>query len=163
MVDPTASKCFPWVEVRIDFASDAPQIVRALPVSTTRARLNPKDQLALLRSGDGGSPGGAVRWLHPGPPLSHRPSLGPFAECGQGGFRREVQPRRQHWFLNEKSGSHSERRLLLGFQGTKTARREGISSPFSDAGGCTSPQNSGRALIRSWKSRSLPPQFKRPM
>ena len=39
--------------------------------------------------------------------------------------------------------SHSEPRLLLGFQGTKTARREGISSPFSDAGGCTSPQNSG--------------------
>jgi hypothetical protein len=33
--------------------------------------------------------------------------------------------------------------LLLGFQGMKTARREGISSPFSDAGGCTSPQNSG--------------------
>src|SRR5208282_4502971 len=23
---------------------------------------------------------------------------------GGGGFRREVQPRRQHWFLNEKSG-----------------------------------------------------------
>jgi hypothetical protein len=22
----------------------------------------------------------------------------------RGGFRREVQPRRQHWFLNEKSG-----------------------------------------------------------
>src|SRR5271157_4137008 len=36
--------------------------------------------------------------------------------------------------------------LLLGFQGTKTARREGISSPFSDAGGCTSPQNSGVLL-----------------
>src|SRR5580693_10301647 len=35
--------------------------------------------------------------------------------------------------------------LLLGFQGTKTARRGGISSPFSDAGGCTSPQNSGGA------------------
>jgi hypothetical protein len=34
-------------------------------------------------------------------------------------------------------------RLLLGFQGTKTARREGISSPFSDAGGCTSRRNSG--------------------
>jgi SRSO17 transposase len=33
--------------------------------------------------------------------------------------------------------------LLLGFQGTKTARREGRSSPFRDAGGCTSPQNSG--------------------
>jgi hypothetical protein len=33
--------------------------------------------------------------------------------------------------------------LLLGFQGIKTSRREGISSPFSDAGGCTSPQNSG--------------------
>ena len=33
--------------------------------------------------------------------------------------------------------------LLLGFQGTKTARREGISSPFSDARGCTSRQNSG--------------------
>ena len=44
-------------------------------------------------------------------------------------------------------------RLLLGFQGTKTARREGISSPFSDAGGCTSPQNSGapgsKAVFRS--------------
>src|ERR1700719_2994472 len=37
-------------------------------------------------------------------------------------------------------------RLLLGFQGTKSARREGISSPFSDAGGCTSPQNSGSDL-----------------
>jgi hypothetical protein len=34
--------------------------------------------------------------------------------------------------------------LLLGFQGMRTARREGISSPFSDARGCTSPQNSGR-------------------
>src|SRR5271166_1537498 len=34
--------------------------------------------------------------------------------------------------------------LLLGFQGTKTARREGISSPFSGAGVCTSRQNSGR-------------------
>src|SRR5271165_3283847 len=38
--------------------------------------------------------------------------------------------------------------LLLGFQGTKTARREGISSPFSDAGGCTSRQNSGAACKR---------------
>ena len=25
-------------------------------------------------------------------------------ETRRGGFRREVQPRRQHWFLNEKSG-----------------------------------------------------------
>jgi hypothetical protein len=33
--------------------------------------------------------------------------------------------------------------LLLGLQGTKTARREGISSPFRDPGGCTSSQNSG--------------------
>ena len=38
---------------------------------------------------------------------------------------------------------HSEPRLLLGFQGTKTARREGTSNPFSDAGGCTSRRNSG--------------------
>jgi hypothetical protein len=37
--------------------------------------------------------------------------------------------------------------LLLGFRGTKTARREGISSRFSDAGGCTSPQNSGHAVV----------------
>src|SRR5271154_4436113 len=44
--------------------------------------------------------------------------------------------------------------LLLGFQGTKTARREGISSPFSDAGGCTSPQNSGAVGAAS------PPYFK---
>ena len=47
--------------------------------------------------------------------------------------------------------SHSEPRLLLGFQGTKTARREGISNPFSDAGGCTSPQNSGRTMGKSWR------------
>jgi quercetin dioxygenase-like cupin family protein len=61
-----------------------------------------------------------------------------------GGFRREVQPRRQHWFLNEKVGfPRPHPRLLLGFQGTKSARREGISSPFNNAGGCTSPQNSG--------------------
>ena len=44
----------------------------------------------------------------------------------------------------ESRVSHSEPRLLLGFQGTKTARREGTSSPFSDAGGCTSRRNSGR-------------------
>jgi hypothetical protein len=44
-------------------------------------------------------------------------------------------------------------RLLLGFQGTKMARREGISSPFSDAGGCTSRRNSGSSNRRhhySW-------------
>ena len=43
--------------------------------------------------------------------------------------------------------------LLLGFQGTKTARRKGISSPFSDPGGCTSPQNSGRRTerCRRWR------------
>jgi hypothetical protein len=67
-----------------------------------------------------------------------------------GGFRREVQPRRQHWFLNEKVGfPRPHPRLLLGFQGTKSARREGISSPFNDAGGCTSPQNSGPPLTES--------------
>src|SRR5271154_7492113 len=27
-----------------------------------------------------------------------------LAKMRTGGFRREVQPRRQHWFLNEKSG-----------------------------------------------------------
>src|SRR6516162_5511945 len=65
-----------------------------------------------------------------------------------GGFRREVQPRRQHWFLNEKVGfPRPHPRLLLGFQGTKSARREGMSSPFNDAGGCTSPQNSGGDLV----------------
>jgi hypothetical protein len=42
-------------------------------------------------------------------------------------------------------------RLLLGFQGTKSARREGISSPFSDAGGCTSPQNSGGSRPQDWR------------
>src|SRR5271166_4359145 len=47
--------------------------------------------------------------------------------------------------------SHSERRPPARFQGTKTARREGISSPFSDVGGCTSPQNSGP--VRSDRGR----------
>src|SRR5271165_1953219 len=31
-------------------------------------------------------------------------SLAMTPDCSRGGFRREVQPRRQHWFLNEKSG-----------------------------------------------------------
>ena len=43
----------------------------------------------------------------------------------------------------ESRVSHSQPRLLLSFQGTKTARREGKSSPFNDAGCCTSRQNSG--------------------
>jgi Helix-turn-helix domain len=42
-------------------------------------------------------------------------------------------------------------RLLLGFQGTKTARREGISSPFSDAGGW----NSGHSFIGQWSPSSI--------
>jgi hypothetical protein len=67
---------------------------------------------------------------------------------GGGGFRREVQPGRQHWFLNEKSGlPFRPPGLLLGFQGTKTARRERISSP-SVTPGCTSPQNSGALTPR---------------
>jgi Toprim domain len=47
--------------------------------------------------------------------------------------------------------------LLLGFQGTKTARREGRSSPFRDAGGCTSPQNSGwdEVAARHHRARSI--------
>ena len=50
--------------------------------------------------------------------------------------------------------------LLLGFQGTKTARREGISSPFSDAGGCTSPQNSGWPFLHWIKLSSREPILK---
>ena len=33
-----------------------------------------------------------------------RKTLTTALRWGGGGFRREVQPRRQHWFLNEKSG-----------------------------------------------------------
>src|SRR3984957_3965098 len=44
--------------------------------------------------------------------------------------------------------SHSERRPSARFPGAKTARRGGISSPFSDAGGGTSPQNSGGKMCR---------------
>jgi hypothetical protein len=73
-----------------------------------------------------------------------------FLKSAIGGFRREVQPRRQHWFLNEKAGFPFRTPAFCSvFQGTKTARREGISSPFSDAGGCTSPQNSGISKIGS--------------
>jgi hypothetical protein len=72
------------------------------------------------------------------------------AKLDLGGFRREVQPRRQHWFLNEKAGFPFRTPAFCSvFQGTKTARREGISSPFSDAGGCTSPQNSGSPSTRA--------------
>jgi hypothetical protein len=70
--------------------------------------------------------------------------------------RAHLQMMRSPWWIPTRSATPStalvpQRKvgvsipnagLLLGFQGTKTARREGISSPFSDAGGCTSPQNS---------------------
>src|SRR4029077_14976471 len=58
-------------------------------------------------------------------------------------------PQRKVGFLIPNAG------LLLGFQGTKTARRGGISSPFSDAGGCTSPQNSGVSKTQPW-AREVP-------
>src|SRR5271165_2680734 len=38
------------------------------------------------------------------PPCRRRCSPCMHLKAGAGGFRREVQPRRQHWFLNEKSG-----------------------------------------------------------
>ena len=44
----------------------------------------------------------------------------------------------------ESRVSHSEPRLLLGFRGTKTARREGTSSPFSDAGVALRVRTQGR-------------------
>ena len=54
-----------------------------------------------------------------------------------GGFRREVQPRRQHWFLNKKSRFPIPNPAFCSlFQGTKTARREGKSrgpEPEADA------------------------------
>jgi hypothetical protein len=53
-------------------------------------------------------------------------------------------------------------RLLLGFQGTKTARREGKSSPFSDAGGCTSCRNSGFRLTSLKLSFALQPRRSSP-
>ena len=73
------------------------------------------------------------------------------AYSGVGGFRREVQPRRQHWFLNEKSGfpfrtpafcsvSRGQRRL-----GEKEYRA------FSDARGCTWPE-AGLACRRAIRS-----------
>src|SRR5271165_4475504 len=71
--------------------------------------------------------------------------LSRLSSCAKGGWiptrsatpSTALVPQRKVGFPIPNAG------LLLGFQGTKTARREGISSPFSDAGGCTSPQNSG--------------------
>src|SRR5271165_1984360 len=71
-----------------------------------------------------------------------------------GGFRREVQPRRQHWFLNEKSGfpfrtpafcsvSRGQRRL-----GEKEYR-----APSVTPGVALRPRTQGRSLSSSDKSR----------
>ena len=68
----------------------------------------------------------------------------------EGGFRREVQPRRTaSWLnLNEKVGFPCPNRLLLGFQGTKTARREGISSrPSVTPGVALRPRTQGSGII----------------
>ena len=56
------------------------------------------------------------------PPLPDQRA--PFDQLTRGGFRREVQPRRQHWFLNEKSGSPLRTPAFCSVsKGTKTARR----------------------------------------
>jgi hypothetical protein len=46
--------------------------------------------------------------------------------------------------------SHSERRPSARFPGDKDGSARGISSSFSDAGGCTSPQNSGPLESYDW-------------
>jgi hypothetical protein len=53
-------------------------------------------------------------------------------------------------------------RLLLGFQRTKTARREGISSPFSDAGVALRPRTQApRKRPTPWTDRRAAPQTDR--
>jgi hypothetical protein len=73
-----------------------------------------------------------------------------------GGFRREVQPVDSIGSSTESRVSHSKRRLLLGFEGTKTARRERKSSTFSDARGCTSRRNSRGSLLRKRLQKQPP-------
>src|SRR5271165_6359647 len=74
-----------------------------------------------------------------------------------GGFRREVQPRRQHWFLNEKSGfpfrtpafcsvSRGQRRL-----GEKEYRASSVTP-----GVALRPRTQGRAKWIKSDARSPP-------
>jgi hypothetical protein len=96
-------------------------------------------------------------------------SRGSFPDFNQPEICSGVHPSASRWWIPTRSATPSTAlvpqrkvgfpipnpRLLLGFQGTKTARREGISNPFSDAGGCTSPQNS-EALEHGQKRGELP-------
>jgi len=107
----------------------------------------------------------SLQFSSPSPP-SRPPMAGPPCQIGPNQFT----PREAQWWIPTRSATPStalvpqrkvgfpipNARLLLGFQGIKTARREGISSLFSDAGGCTSPQNSGAsAHARLKPSRPL--------
>src|SRR5208337_681686 len=94
------------------------------------------------------------RTQHPSPARLAEGSFAPNAGRPHGGFRREVQPRRQHWFLNEKSGfpfrtpafcsvSRGQRRL-----GEKEYR-----APSVTPGVALRPRTQGRSLSSSDKSR----------
>src|SRR5208283_4820547 len=69
----------------------APRIFTIVP-STANP---PRPKLWLQAGADTARPNaGEIQRNHPKTPPT----------TAEGGFRREVQPRRQHWFLNEKSG-----------------------------------------------------------
>jgi hypothetical protein len=62
----------------------------------------------------------------------------------RGGFRREVQPRRQHWFLKRKPGFPFRTPAFCSVsKGQRRLGEKEYRAPFSDAGGCTSCRKSG--------------------
>src|SRR5271163_1446425 len=66
-----------------------------------------------------------------------------------GGFRREVQPRRQHWFLNEKSGFPFRTPAFCSVsRGQRRLGEEEYRAPSVTPGVALHPRTQARAILR---------------
>src|SRR5271165_6948476 len=83
------------------------------------------------------------------PPCRRRCSPCMHLKAGAGGFRREVQPRRQHWFLNEKSGFPSRTPAFCSVsRGQRRLGEKEYRAPSVTPGVALRPRTQGSALSR---------------
>ena len=78
----------------------------------------------------------------------------PFLNA-DGGFRREVQPRRQHWFLNEKSGFPFRTPAFCSVsRGRRRLGEKEYRAPSVTPGVALRPRTQGRVQYRRLSGRS---------
>src|SRR5271165_3961566 len=77
--------------------------------------------------------------------------------AGPGGFRREVQPRRQHWFLNEKSGFPSRTPAFCSVsRGQRRLGEKEYRAPSVTPGVALRPRTQGASRKDSWATAAEP-------